>query len=365
MIKDFLSSIHTNILGKSINDKIVIFESDDWGSIRISSKKNQDTLSSFGIDFSEDQYTLYDGLEKNEDIDILAEMLLSNKNAEGISPKLTLNTVTANPDFELIKKMGFSSYAFEPISKTYNEYLHSNEVLSKLSQGTKENIFMPQFHSREHVNVELWLYILKSHDKFFKAAFEYGIFALGKKYTLKYGKHIAATYDIQNREYVFNSIQQGIEIFKQLFGFNSRTYIPNNYVWNPEWNDILKSVEIEHIQGMKYLLLPKSTPYEKRKMLRLYNGKTSEFGQTYAVRNCTFEPLNSNYSLDRALNEVRLSFMLNKPAIISTHRANFTSRISSQTRDKGIREFNKFIREILKKWPNVKFHDSVELLSYF
>lgn len=364
MFRDLLASFHTNLKGNAVKNKIVVFESDDWGSIRISSKANQDFLSLKGIDFSEDQYSMYDGLEKDDDVDLLADTLLGFKNVEGKNPKFTLNTVTANPDFNKIKNSDFSEYFFESASSTYKKYIGSSLVLSKIRRGIDERIFMPQFHSREHVNVDLWMNLLRTNNKFFREAFECGIFALGRKYTNEYGKHIAATYDIENSQLVESSIIEGYDIFKQLFGFNSISYIPNNYVWNPKWNGFLKNVGVNHIQSMKYILLPKSFNNSNRQMVRIYNGKISEFGQTYAVRNCTFEPLNADYSLNKVLKEIQISFLLNKPAIVSTHRANYTSRISFKTRDKSIIELKKLLKEILKRWPNVKFLNTVELLPF-
>ena len=43
-------SINTqNYLGKNINNKVLVIESDDWGSIRIPSKKAYNNLLNFGI----------------------------------------------------------------------------------------------------------------------------------------------------------------------------------------------------------------------------------------------------------------------------------------------------------------------------
>lgn len=361
---NILKNVHTNCLGNSISDKVIVFESDDWGSIRISSKEDQEYLYSFGIDFNEDQYTMYDGLETNEDIDILCETLLRFKNSDGYHPKFTLNTVCANPDFNKIAASNFSTYFYEPITKTYSNYSNSDKVLEKINLGINEKIVYPQFHSREHVNVDLWLSLLNSKDRYFSEAFKRGIFALGSKYTSEYGKHIAATYDTSNVEYVKSSILSGSELFFEIFGYKSITYIPNNYVWNPDWDHFLIDAGILHIQGMKYLLLSKEKVNQKRKILRLYNGKMNKLGQTYSVRNCTFEPLSCSYSLDKTLFEIKSSFLFNKPAIISTHRANFTSRLGPRSRDKSIKELSSLIKYILKKWPNVKFLSSNDYLSY-
>ncbi|MCG9879160.1 MAG: hypothetical protein MH472_01040 [Bacteroidia bacterium] len=364
MLKNFISSIGINILGQTVKDKIIVFESDDWGSIRNSSFEAQNRLKKDGIDFDEDQYTKYDGLEQDSDLDLLAELLLNYKDREGQCPKFTLNTVMANPDFEKIRECKFEEYSYINFEKTYKNYKNSSNVLQKIKTGYSENCFLPQFHSREHVNVELWLKLLTQGNLNFIKAFDAGIFALGRKYTDNFGKHIAATYDINDIHYVKDSILDGSTIFKNTFGFKSLSYIANNFIWNPDWNNILYEAGITHIQGMKYLLFPLEELGINRKMERLYNGKKTKYNQKYGVRNCAFEPLDYRYKIEKTINEINIAFLLKKPAIISTHRVNYTSRISEETRDYSLNQLKLLLNEVSRRWPEVRFFNTVEFADY-
>jgi len=75
-----ISSLHSNLRGLKSSDMIVIFESDDWGSIRVPSKQVYDILLQKGIPVDRSAYCKYDTLESSEDVTLLAEVLGKYKN---------------------------------------------------------------------------------------------------------------------------------------------------------------------------------------------------------------------------------------------------------------------------------------------
>ena len=48
--KPLISDLAVNISGKSLNKKIIVFESDDWGSVRMASKKDFNYFKTRGFD---------------------------------------------------------------------------------------------------------------------------------------------------------------------------------------------------------------------------------------------------------------------------------------------------------------------------
>jgi hypothetical protein len=52
---------------------------------------------------------------------------------------------------------------------------------------------------------------------------------------------------------------------------------------------------------------------------------------------------------------------MNKPAIISTHRINFTSRLNPENREKNIVLFKELLENVIQKWPDVEFLSTPEL----
>ena len=106
-----------------INRHIVVFESDDWGSIRMPSLKILSYLQNKGIDICRpNDYDRVDTLASNTDLEYLIDTLSSVKDSQGNPAKITLNTCVANPDFVKIEKNGFTEYYYEPFTETLKKY---------------------------------------------------------------------------------------------------------------------------------------------------------------------------------------------------------------------------------------------------
>lgn len=364
-IKEYLSRLHTNLSGKKVKDKIIVIESDDWGGIRIPSKSVRDKLDKQGIPLSKYPYTRYDGLETSEDIDALANVLSRHQDAGGRSPCLTMNYVLQNPDFKAIAKDDFSKYYGESIEDTYRNYTASDHVLNKVKQASLDNLFLPQYHGREHVNVTCWLEVLKKDHRVFKLAFNNKFFGLGRGAVPDVNFNIQATYDTIDTQYALESLRTGATLFQKIFGYQSKSFIANNFVWSDHWNGELKKLGVSHFQGMKYQLLPKSMNDTKRKRMLHYNGELNSYSQLYTVRNCEFEPSVSGLGHEKALNEIRQAFVLGQPAIISSHRVNFTSRIDQKQRDLNLSKLDHLLKKAIRRWPDVIFMSSEELEDYY
>ena len=95
--------------GYKTNRKIVVFESDDWGSIRMPSKLAYSNLLKKGIGVDKSLYDTLDSLEKKEDLEALFTVLQDNKSDHSL-PIFTFNTVIQNPDFYKIKENNILSY---------------------------------------------------------------------------------------------------------------------------------------------------------------------------------------------------------------------------------------------------------------
>jgi len=96
-------------------------------------------------------------------------------------------------------------------------------------------------------------------------------------------------------------------------------------------------------------------------------GSRNKFGQIYNVRNCTFEPVTNRNSdwIDKNLARMRASFLLGKPAIISTHRLNYIGYIDQNNADFGLRNLDMLLKKMLNVWPDIEFASTPDLLKYF
>src|SRR5690606_11619541 len=121
-------------------------------------------------------YCSNDTIASKTDLEALFNTLSSLKNMHGESPKITANTIVANPDFERIRADHFQKYYYRTIDKTIASY--PNSSLEYWKEGIQNNLFKPQLHGREHVNIERWLRALQNGSKEMRLAFDSEMFGI-------------------------------------------------------------------------------------------------------------------------------------------------------------------------------------------
>jgi hypothetical protein len=63
-----------------------------------------------------------------------------------------------------------------------------------------------------------------------------------------------------------------------------------------------------------------------------------------------------------AIIDTKLALLMNKPVIISMHRLNFSGGIFEENRKINLELLHDYFNIILKKWPNLEFMSSDELV---
>ena len=102
-----------NIPGWQTKRRLVVFESDDWGSIRLESRKTLDSLLKKGIWVDNQNNWRLDCLETKDDLEKLFSLLSKFKDKNGKHPLFTMNTVMGNPDFASIKDSAYDIFFHE------------------------------------------------------------------------------------------------------------------------------------------------------------------------------------------------------------------------------------------------------------
>ncbi|WP_027124321.1 hypothetical protein [Gelidibacter mesophilus] len=367
-MKEFLKKNIINFKGKSISKKLIVIESDDWGSIRIPNREVSEALIEKGLLNKNDPFDTVDCLENAEDFRALFEVLGNFKDHLGHSPILTANMVMANPDFDAIKENNFKEYKYELFTDTYNKTPKSSEAFEILQHGIQERLITPQFHAREHLNVSLWMRYLQEQDRDFHYAFERDCFSIKDASPSNRRNNIMATYDYYSQEdlkVIEQSIREGLELFETIFNKKSETTICPCYVWDDPIETIFNEVGINNFQGSKYQNIPVAHTNHFNRQLR-YMGQKDD-ANTYFIRNCLFEPaLNQKIDwVDKCLESVKVAFFWNKPAVIGTHRINFVGGIDPSNRANNLEQLHLLLSRILKKWPEAEFIASNELTTYY
>jgi hypothetical protein len=356
-----------NLPGWRTTRKIVVIESDDWGSIRMPSRQVYDTLKNEGYKVDKDPFLKYDSLASESDLTNLFEVLTSVKDANGNHPKITANTIVANPDFEKIRATDFSTYYFEPFTKTLSRYPEHDGSFNLWKKGMDLRIFHPQFHGREHINTGRWMKALQRNDTNVRRAFDLGMISISSEPSeMRFGYMEALDYfSPEEKDEKQTVIQEGLELFRQTFGYSSRSFIASCYVWDNEIEQLLKKNGVRYLQGVAQQLLP-HTKNEVHTFKKRYHyiGQRNNLSQLYLTRNAYFEPCLLPEGTDHigyCLKRMEIAFKMQKPAIIASHRLNFIGGIHPENRERNLKLFRDLLNKITQIWPTVEFMTSDEL----
>ena len=361
-IKSYLAASKLNIGGKSIAKKIVIIESDDWGAVRTPSAEALKAFHKKGLAVSDSIYKV-DALESQEDLELLFEVLSKHKGSDGQPAKLTANAIMGNPDFGKIKASGFMEFHYERFTETFKKYPKHANNLMLWQQGKSDGIFQPQFHGREHLNYKRWLRVLQQKNEAALFCFDWEATYSGQAdYSFMEAYDWDTPEDIPEQKKV---IADGLRIFRETFGEESKSFIAPCYNWDAKIEPVLKDHGVEWIQGISAQLAPTGT-FNRYQAIKHRFGETNALGMKYNVRNCTFEPsMHAGRDwVNSCLAQVSSAFHWNKPAVICSHRINYVGYIDIKNRDKGLKDLEALLSAIIRKWPEVKFISTDELSKY-
>lgn len=366
MFRNIKTNIN-NIPGWRTNRKIVVIESDDWGSIRMPSREVYSQLLKNGISVDRDLYCKYDSIAQHDDLNSLYDALRSVKDKNGRAAVLTANAVMANPDFERIKESNFETYYYQPFTDLLESTPEYAGVWNLWTEGINEKIFWPQFHGREHLNVKKWLQALQQNEYATRLAFDYGTFGLTDLTSDTIVTHYMGAFDSALKEdilYYGEVIADGLRLFEQTFGFASKSFIATTYTWSPEIERLLLDEGVLFLQGLINQRIPLGAGEKFRYKKGNFQGMRTELGQFYLTRNCFFEPTHFRDNTDvvgECLKRIEIAFRWKKAAVIGAHRLNFIGAIDESNRSKNLILFRKLLSEIVKRWPDVEFMSSDEL----
>lgn len=354
----------------STNRKVLLIESDDWGSIRTKGVFEREKLKRINPKCARNPYIEYDSIASQDDLESLFNVLLNFKDAKGNHAKLTANTCVANPEFNLIKESNFKDFVFEPFWETLNKYSRDKNLFSTWKEGIDSGVFCPQLHGREHLHSEMWLSELRSNNSELLKAFE--LDAWGIPYSANIFQrraNLQAALDIYNLEGEENTqikwLNDSVKLFNEAFGYSSKTFIPPAYTWHSRILKELHRLNIEAVQGIKLQYEPSFNQRKKYKRILRYTGEQQE-GISFIIRNVFFEPsLEPDKDVvDSALMGINHAFKNNKVAIIGSHRLNFIGALTESNRDKNLKKLEGLLNEVTKRWPDVEFMSSDQLIDY-
>ena len=343
--------------GKKVHQKIVIFESDDWGSNRIASKEDYEKLIKEGI--LTDNCSVYDKCDtiaRPKDLELLFEVLSSVKDSEGHNAIITPFFTPVNPDFDKIRNSNYTVYYYETFLQTLAKQGLDREVLNLWKQGIDSNLIDIEYHGREHLCVPLWMQYLQGGKG--KEAFKYHFYTIHDNFL----PHVVDAFrptlyfnDEDQKLFLGKTISEGLDILNETLNAKPFVFAPANGVSHSFFDEILAQKGI--------ILIHNSKRFEPDGhgggMTVNIRSMKNEFGQFYYNRNCLFEPVQVSYDpVDFCLAQIEGAFNWHKAAIISTHRVNYIGSIIPKNRELGLSQLERLLKAIIVKWPDVVFKSS-------
>lgn len=359
-LRDKLAKNFINAVGWSSKRKMVLIESDDWGSIRTASRKAYETLLAANGGTG-DFFDKYDALESSEDLEMLFDVLSSVKDKNGNPFVMSPISVVANPDFEAIEKNGFSEYVYETVLDTYKRSSTTENSFNVAQEGIRTGVWNPQFHGREHVNVKRWMRALKVKDDISRLAFLHRSLNEG---CMPSGINYFRAFDIDSTDdlaEIKKVMEEGLALFEKVWGYKAMAFCAPCGFIRRETVDVAAMNGVLMAPGQFFSSLGDGTVEKVNKTW----GSKARSGITFYRRNCKFEPSRDHNIdwVDRCMSEIKIAFRWGKPAVIDSHRVNFIGSIYPENRDYTLRELKRLLQEIVKRWPDVEFVNSGQIYN--
>ena len=356
-----------NIPGKSFQRKIVLFECDDWGGIRMPSNEVRDKLLELKLVSPHSHFDRYDTIECSQDMELLFDVLHKHKDRNGKRAVMTPFVNVANPDFIKIKESHFEKYYFQTYPQILQQYNRSLNILELWKQGIADNIFAPEYHGREHLAADVWLTELQNPESPVRKGFDLGYTTVKTHNIHPEAQGFRAACFFNNQEQkklVAESIVEGAFLFKSLFGYTPHSFVPPNGIFHPDFEQSVTDAGIKALNVNTIMPIPDGNGGVSYK--KTYFSKVNNSGLLLYLRNCAFETASESYKgIDLTMKQIDAVFFWKNPAIISTHRVNFMGGLDLKNRDKGLRELNLLLHNITKKWPEVEFMSTKEYVQLY
>lgn len=355
-----------HLLGWRTSRKIIVIESDDWGSFRF---KNQKIRDQYIRNYIPDDWMNYnDCFESYEDVEALSTVLTSVKDINNNSACFTFLMNPANPDFKKIEQLKFQHFYNESFLETLAKRKDGQQILSWYKEALNENLIEVGFHGREHLNVHSWMNDLNLVNATTKKGFKDRIWGKSIISGIKTNQSHRSTYNISSYSDLVDlkqNIQEGIELINETFNQQTSYFLPPDGPYHLKLNQTLVDNGIKYIGLGKLHNNPLEPKWYQKKMFWL--GRQTKEGLKVITRNVIFEPASPKSSdwVGTALINIEKAFKYKHPAVISTHRANYTGTLNPNNRKNSLKQLESLLKQISEKWPNVEFMTSSQLGDTF
>lgn len=350
-----------NSLGFHCDTPMLVIESDDWGSIRVPSV---DVLWDYQRQFPDhvlNHYQVFDALDTAQDLESLGSLLRCFVDQYDRHPVFTMNYSMANPVFDDDNSTLGEPFRFEPIWETFLREQGEQSSLAAMRSNAYRDVFTPQLHGREHLNVTAWRHGIEKAENL-RCAYQMRMIGLDP------GPFSALdALNRNNREIsLYDYLLDACRLFADCFGYEPESFIPPCYVINHVEERRLFEMGITVLQsGAK---INRSLQNGRLVGVPTPMGSRAARGQVRLVRNVQFEPSRWLFEgksaedlIEGSFLEIKRAIDLRQPAIVCSHRVNYVGGMSVQNRESSLECLNRLLKKVLDAYPTISFLSSDEL----
>lgn len=284
----------------------------------------------------------------------VADILGRHKDDKGRSATMTLGMLLAVPDTRRRDE-----------KDGYQPALISDErfrgILDAVRSGIAAGVFSPQLHGMEHYWPDAIVKAARSQEDVRSWLMQDGIPRAEDLPSALQSRWTDAS-QLPSRplpeDVIARAVRHEVAGFAEVFGAPD-VVVPPTFVWT-------ESVETAWaVNGIRFLVTPGTRYVGRDAKGRLigrgecfYSGETSPSGITYLVRDDYFEPA-LGHDAERALRAIRAKVRTGRPALLETHRFNFTgAKVPLQ---RSIEELDRLLDAARRAFPDLRFVSTREL----
>lgn len=348
-----------NIPGWRTNRKLVVFSVDDYGNVRIASKKAREAIDR-KIAKAGSHFDVFDNLETREDLEALYDVLSSVKDKNGNSVVFTPFAMPCNINFEAMEANNYTEYVYELLPETFKKLSEKHpkayEGTWKLWQeGVANGIMKPQFHGREHFNLQVFNDLLSKKNENIQFVLKQNSYVSIPEHK-KYKQGWTAAYSFDKKEETENfltNVADGLKCFNEVYGYNAKVFTPPAQQFPLHLEKELPTLGIKYLDSPRQINKHLGEGQYKIVKHKLGEGKL----MTRLVRNVVFEPTTNPGRdwVNFTFKQIEAAFRMKKPANISSHRVNYCGHIDENNRKIGLTALQQLLNKIVAKWPEVEF----------
>lgn len=259
-------------------------------------------------------------LESPEDLEHLYATLERFHGADALPAVFTAFICACNPDYDEIRRNGFSSYAWIGVDRGVPHGWERGDFTAKWREGVKRGIFAPEFHAfLHHTSPKTWLRLLQTASP--EGDLARKLFDLRVYFQ---GRHVPE-YEGMNVREQYACVKTGIETFTRATGclpaaaVTSVAYPVTETTWslNGIRTICLKNSKMNTGEVVVYHTKPWNNQ-DTYVPIGAYNPMEDVI---YLCRNAWFE----GQSADEAFPVILRRWSEGEPAVVSSHRSNYVS----------------------------------------